>query len=318
MLNNLPIGHIGSVGDISCYTLVAGGTIVFMEKFDPVGVLRVIEREKVTVWGQLPTMFQLCVSIPNFVEFDLSSVQVVFWSGGSASEPLIRRLAGVAPTLACSYGKTETVGSVTFAVINQAGNKDVDVLANSVGWPSSEYEFRLVDDVGREVRRPGEVGEIQVRGDFIMKGYWNQPEATAQTIEPSGWLHSGDLACFRPDGAVQLMGRVTEMFKSGGYNVYPQEVEQVIAAFPGATMCAVIGVPDFLYGEVGHAYVLVARGSVLNEGKLREHCREHLANYKVPKKFVITSDLPTLPNGKVDKKALQNRACEKGPELRGE
>jgi long-chain acyl-CoA synthetase len=187
-----------------------------------------------------------------------------------------------------------------------------------VGWPSPEYEFRLVDDLGREVRRPGEVGEIQVRGDFIMKGYWNQPEATAHAIEPSGWLHSGDLACFRPDGAVRLVGRVTEMFKSGGYNVYPQEVEQVIAAFPGATMCAVIGVPDFLYGEVGHAHVLAARGAVLSECKLREHCREHLANYKVPKKFVITSDLPTLPNGKVDKKALRNRACEKGPELREE
>lgn len=302
MLNNLPISHLGCIGDISCYTLVSGGTVVFAEKFDPRGTLAIIQRERITLWGQLPTMFQLCLSVDDFANYDLSSIKTIFWSGAAAPLPLILRLKEICPTLCCSYGLTETVGSVTFAV----GTDDLDVLTNSVGWPVEEYEVRISNSAGHEVA-PGETGEIQVRGDFIMKGYWNRPEATEQTIDSAGWLHTGDLARSRPDGTFQLVGRMKEMYKSGGYNVYPREIEPVIEACAGVAMCAVVGVPDEIYGEVGHAYVLVEDESVVTSDDLREHCRRHLANYKIPKAFSISTSLPMLPNGKIDKNSLRNQ-----------
>jgi acyl-CoA synthetase (AMP-forming)/AMP-acid ligase II len=303
MINNLPISHLGCVGDISCYTLVSGGTIVFMEKFDPRGTLETIQKEGITLWGQLPTMFQLCLSLEDFANFDLSCIRTIFWSGAAAPVPLILRLKQICPTLCCSYGLTETTGSVTFAV----GTDDLDVLANSVGWAVEEYEVRIADPDGHEVGT-GEAGEIQVRGDFIMKGYWNRPEATAETIDAAGWLHTGDVGRWRPDGTLQLVGRIKEMFKSGGYNVYPREIEPVIEAYAGVAMCAVIGVPDNVYGEVGHAYVLVDDESSVTAEGLREHCRRHLANYKVPKAFFVSMSLPMLPNGKIDKTSLRKMA----------
>ena len=135
-----------------------------------------------------------------------------------------------------------------------------------------------------------------------MLGYWNRPEATREAIDPEGWLHTGDLAVRRADGAIRLIGRLKEMFKSGGYNVYPREIEIALEAHPAVRLAAVIGVADPVYTEVGHAFVM-ADG--VSEDELREHCRTRLANYKVPKRFTITGDLPLLPIGKIDKRALR-------------
>ena len=135
-----------------------------------------------------------------------------------------------------------------------------------------------------------------------MLGYLNRAEATHEAIDDRGWLHTGDLAVARPDGAIKLIGRLKEMFKSGGYNVYPREIEIALEAHPAVRLAAVIGVPDPLYVEVGHAFV-VADG--VTDAELREHCRTRLANYKVPKRFTISADLPLLPIGKVDKRALR-------------
>jgi acyl-CoA synthetase (AMP-forming)/AMP-acid ligase II len=186
---------------------------------------------------------------------------------------------------------------VTYAV----GTNDLDILSETIGWPCPAYEFRLASPEGAEVP-VGEPGEIQVRGDFIMLGYWNRPEATREAIDTEGWLHTGDLAMQREDGAIRLIGRLKEMFKSGGYNVYPREIEIALEAHPAVRLAAVLGVPDPVYTEVGHAFVM-AEG--VSEEELREHCRARLANYKVPKRFVISADLPLLPIGKIDKRALR-------------
>ncbi len=305
VLNFLPINHIGCVGDISSWTLVAGGCIVFLEKFDPARSMELTASEGCTVWGGVPTTIIMCMALPNFERFDLSSLQLILWSGAAAPVELVRRLRRIVPMLSNSYGLTETVGSVTFA----GPCDDVELLTESVGYPVPDYEFRITGTDGAPVAK-GEAGEICVRGDFIMRGYWRRPKETAETIDAGGWLHTGDLAVERPDGSIRLVGRLKEMFKSGGYNVYPREIEQVLESCPGVAMAAVVGVPDPVFNEVGHAFVLRSAGASISSTELEAACRAELANYKIPKHFVIEDELPLLPIGKLDKRRLKEIATE--------
>lgn len=304
MLNYLPINHIGCVGDISCYVLAGGGTIVFMEKFGEKEAMELLQQEKITLWGGVPSTFHMCLALPNFSEYDLSSLQLIAWGGATASPALIEKLISICPRLSCSYGLTESVGSISFV----QPCSDLDVLAHTVGALVPEYEVRIAGKDDQPVGA-GETGEIQVRGDFIMLGYWNQPQSTAEAINKDGWLHTGDLGRIRPDGNLQLVGRLKEMFKSGSYNIYPREIEQALEEHPKVAMAAVIGVPDPLYQEVGRAYILPEPPGDLTCEELEQHCRQRLANYKIPKVFVIKEELPMLAIGKIDKQALKNIAA---------
>jgi acyl-CoA synthetase (AMP-forming)/AMP-acid ligase II len=152
----------------------------------------------------------------------------------------------------------------------------------------------------------GQIGEIRIRGEFVMTGYWENDDATRAAFTETGWLRTGDLAFRRPDGLITLVGRRGDMFKSGGYNVYPVEVEQVIERHPGVLAAAVVSVSDPLYSEVGAAFV-ISNSTELDEASLRQHSRGLLANYKIPKYFTFVSQMPMLPNGKVDKRALQSQ-----------
>ncbi|MEU7004727.1 AMP-binding protein [Nonomuraea sp. NPDC046570] len=302
MLCNLPINHVGAVGNICCTALVTGGCLVFQERFDAGDVLDLIERERIDHWGAVPTMLQLSVAHERWPTTDLSSLRAIVWSGGMAPVNLVRELRSRCGTLRMSYGSTETVGEVCFA------DPDADdaVLAETIGRPAAEYEVQLVDAEGRPCA-PGAAGEIVVRGVCQALGYWNAPEATAELLDADGWLHTGDLAVARLDGNLQLVGRTREMYKSGGYNVYPREVELAIERHPAVVTAAVVSVPDELYGEVGHAWVQAPAGK-LDDGELREHLSGLLANYKLPKRITIVEALPLLPIGKVDKRALAARS----------
>jgi len=301
-LNFFPINHIGCVGDISCFTLIGGGCMVFLEQFDPTACLALIAAERVSFWGGVPTTFLLTLQAAAFKGADLSSVQRIVWSGAAASAELVHALAALGKWMGTSYGLTETVGSVTFTTPDAT----VETLIASVGRPSEGYRLRIVDEEGRPAQ-PGAAGEIQVHGDCRMIGYWQRPEATAEAFDPDGWLRTGDLAQIRPDGDLVLIGRRQEVFKSGGYNVYPRELEQILERFPGVRLAALIGIADPLYGMVGHAFVVPEPEATISVGDLESHCRKHLANYKVPKEFTVTFDLPMLPVGKIDKRALIER-----------
>jgi len=303
-LNFLPINHIGCVGDIACYTFVNGGTVVFMEKFDAAECLSLIEQEKITCWLSVPTAFQICLARPDFDQYDLSSIQLIVWGGASAPESLLRKLVEICPQLSTSYGQTESVGSLTFV----RPCDDLELLSVSVGQPVPEYDVRIVDPDGKVVAS-GETGEIQAKGDFIMRGYWNNPEATAEAIK-DGWLCTGDLAIEDANGHYRLVGRLKEMFISGGYNVFPLEIEQVLESHPAVAMAAVVSVPDELFAEVGHAWILREPGTTINEDELSSFCREQLANYKVPKTIFIRDELPMLPIGKLDRQALRERSAQ--------
>jgi acyl-CoA synthetase (AMP-forming)/AMP-acid ligase II len=306
-LNFFPINHIGCVGDISCYSLVAGGCSVFLEKFAPAQVLERIASERITFWAGVPTTFLLTLSAPEFATADLSSVQIIMWSGAAASAELVEQLSSLGPKLATSYGLTETVGSVTYTAIGAAR----ETLTKTIGSAPNEYEVRLVDTAGKAVA-DDTPGEIQVRGDFLMNGYWRRPQATAEAIDDEGWLHTGDLAIRAADGQLRIVGRLKEIFKSGGYNVYPREIEQALERYPGVTLAAVVAVPDPVFGEVGHAFVVPAAGK-LEVAALDNHCRQLLANYKVPKRITILAEPPMLPIGKIDKSRLRELALAELP-----
>jgi acyl-CoA synthetase (AMP-forming)/AMP-acid ligase II len=305
---SLPVNHVGSVSDICCRKMIGGGPIVFQERFDPAATLAAIARERVQVWGGVPTMFQLCANHPDFADTDLSSVEQVAWGGAAMPAPVLERLLEATDAGRCTtgYGMTETTGGV---MCTRAG-ADLGILTTTVGSPIEGHEYRIVTDDGQDAD-VGEQGEIHVRGDWLMAGYWNRPDATADAIDADGWLHTGDLAVLRPDGNVSIVGRLSEMFKSGGYNVYPREVERCLEDHPAVQMASVVSIPDPVFDEVGHAFVVAdADGDAAAlAAVLDAHCRERLANYKVPKAIHVRDDLPRLAIGKVDRRALATEAA---------
>jgi len=304
VLNNLPINHIGCIGDISAYALMAGGAIVFQEKYDPGGVLDLIEKHGVTWWGQIPTMFQISLNEQDKTPRDLSSIARIFTSGAPAPIALIERLRDITPRIQNGYGMTETVGSITWVA-----DGDNETLATTIGKPIAPYRVRLADGAGTLTPR-GETGEVQVKGRMHMLGYWRNSEATAEAVTPDGWLRTGDLAIEQADGNYKLVGRLKEAFKSGGYNVYPREIEQALERLDGIDAAIVVPIPDPLFHEVGYAFLVPSQGGGIETAHIARQLKDQLANYKIPKQFEILLQPPLLPNGKLDRKSLRAQAME--------
>ncbi len=301
VVNYFPINHVGSVVDCTAPCLVAGGTMFMMEQFEPTASLELMARERITIWGSVPSVFQMQLALPDFARYDLSSVQLILWEGAAMPVEMIDRLLRICPRLATNYGMSETTSGISVT----APTADREILANSVGFPYTGVEVRLVDGDGNEVP-VGTPGEVQTRSRYNFLGYWHRPEATAQAFTADGFFRTGDLAERRADGRLRIVGRLKEMYKSGGYNVYPREVEIALETHPAVALAAVVATPDPLWQEVGIAYV--ATHSPVTSEELQEHCRQRLANYKVPKRIVIEQELPLLPIGKIDKRALTLRA----------
>ena len=296
---NLPVDHVGGLMDQVGETLAMGGSIHFMERFSPQETLELLQTRRITMCGQIPTMFHMVVSLPEFDRADFSSLRRVGWGGAPMSRALVRRLRATGAQLGTVYGLTESCVAVAY----NDDDADDATLAETVGRPDPRLELRIVDDDGREVEA-GMPGEIQVRNPCLMSGYLHLPAETREAFTSDGFLRTGDIGVLRPDGNLKLVGRTKDMFKSGGYNVYPREIELVLESHPLVGMAAVISVSDPVYHEVGHAFVTAPDHVQPNSEDLQRWCRERLANYKVPKRIIIRDDLPLLPIGKVDKRAL--------------
>jgi len=300
LVHNVPINHVGGLGDLNCTAIVAGGTQVFLERFSAATTLQAIARHGVTYWYQAPTMFELCLSAPEAADVDWSSLQAAIWSGGHPSDALVAQLAAVAPRIGVDYSMTESIGPITLTPLWANGGYD-----GGVGWPDPGRQLGIVAADGTVCAAAGQIGEVVVRDEWMFDGY-REGQNTVESRD--GWFRTGDLATFDERGVWRLVGRSKEMFKSGGYNVYPREVEFVLETIPGVLSAAVVAVPDALYGEVGVAFVAVT--DTIRPYTLGALCRDLLANYKVPKRFEIVEALPMLPIGKVDKQTLRARARE--------
>jgi acyl-CoA synthetase (AMP-forming)/AMP-acid ligase II len=299
----LPLNHVGGMQMVAGATLFAAGTVNFREKFDPVTVGEVVAVGQVNFMVLFPTMYQLILDHPEFRAEDWQSLECINFSGGVISRELLGKLATLGSGNVCTaFGSTETCIGVIFS----ESGLDLDTLAVSVGRPIRD-DVRVVNEQG-EACAVGEIGEFQVLPDYCMVGYFNRPEATAAAFTADGWLKTGDLVEVLPSGNFRFSARVSDMFKSGGYNVYPREVEIVLEQHPLVAFAAVVGVPDELYGESGFAYLQPASGAGLDLEEIRNWCRARLSNYKVPRVIQPIEAMPLLPNGKLDKTALKSAA----------
>ena len=304
VLLHFPINHVAADVEIGFAAIYAGATIVSRERFDPKLSLQAVEREGITLVGQVPAMYLFQMRHPAFRDAGLSSVKTFVISGATPSKALVDALAVLCKKtgarLVNAFGMTETAGLVTYT---RTGDPPEVILA-SAGRPGDPFEVRIVDEDRREVP-DGKIGEIAIRGEPVMKGYLNDPEATAEVMDADGWFYTHDLAKKDINGYLYIVGRKSEMFKSGGENVFPREVESILESHPAVAAVAVIGVPDEIYDEVGRAFVVLKPGSAVTEPELRAFCQIHLSNFKVPKHIEFRAELPMLPNGRIDKKALK-------------
>ena len=303
MICNLPISHVGCVADVCAVTLVQGGYLVFKERFLAEDTLDAIEKERITTWIGVPSMFQLTTRSPRFAAADLSSVRLVLWGGAAMARPVIETLQLRGLRLKTAYGLTESSCHVTFT----ADDDSTEVLAETIGRPTPYTPCRVVTAAGISCA-VGEPGELQVLGRQNFLGYFRNAEATSDAFTADGWLRTGDIATWTAGGHLRLLGRMREMYKSGGYAIFPREIELVLESHPAIASAAVVSTPDPLYQEVGVAFIVQNPGLSLSEASLRAYLQQHLANYKIPKTLCFLSELPTLPIGKIDKSLLRSRA----------
>ncbi|GLZ12048.1 AMP-binding protein [Actinomadura sp. NBRC 104425] len=304
-LGHLPLNHVGGITCTLMTALVSGGAVALVPAFSPDASLRAIERHRVTVLAAVPTMYVLMLGHDGFADRDVSSVRICI-AGGSNVEPAladsIRRGFPTAPLYGL-YGLSESSG----ACVLSRRDDDPETVSRTLGAVIGDFEARVVGRDGA-VLPPGEAGELQIRGACVAAGYWDMPEETAEVFLPDGWLATGDMVEMEPSGHLVLRGRKKEMYIQGGFNVYPVEIENVLTAHPKVAMAAGIGVPDDVLGEVGRFYVVPRPGGEPPTAEeLTAYCRDRLADYKVPRQFVITSDVPLTPVGKIHKALLKEQ-----------
>lgn len=294
----LPLFHIGGIGLFTLPVLLAGGTVVVPDKFDPEQALKDIEKFSITIVMGVPTIHDALRKVTNFETTNLSSVRFFYNGGAPCPEELIRWYLQKGIQFGQGYGLTET--SPTVFLLSE---DDFQCKVGSIGKPVMFTEIRVVDDEGREVV-PGEIGELLVKGPNVIKEYWNLPDETDKSIQ-NGWFSTGDMVRQDDEGFVYIAGRKKEMIISGGENIYPLEVEKVIYDLPEVEEVAVFGVSHDKWGETPIAFVSIKGEVVLTEADLKEHCALKLARYKVPSVFKIVSVLPKNATGKIDKATLK-------------
>jgi acyl-CoA synthetase (AMP-forming)/AMP-acid ligase II len=287
--------------------LQRGSTVLPHAVFDVPAVLGRIGRERVSVLPGPPTLYQSLLAHPDRSGFDLTSLRLAVTGAAAIPVELVRRMRDELGfgTVITGYGLTECCGIVSMC----RADDDPRTIATTSGRAIPDVEVRCVDRDGKEVAR-GEPGEVRVRGYNVMRGYLDDPAATAETVDAEGWLHTGDVAVMDERGYLRITDRLKDLYITGGFNCYPAEVEGLLFASGDFAQVAVVGVPDERLGEVGMAFVVPAPGRRVGPDSVLAWCREHMANYKVPRFVEVVEELPLNAAGKVMKFALRERARE--------
>jgi fatty-acyl-CoA synthase len=291
-LVSAPLFHTAALNQLFLPTFLKGGTAILMSAFDAARACLLIEEQRVTWMFGVPAMFAAMARAPEWDGADLSSVRVLMCGGAPVPEPLIRAYQARGLTFAQGYGLTETSPGATFLRAGESVRK-----AGSAGTPCFFTNVRVTRPDGTDIV-PGETGEVVVMGPNVTSGYWGQPPL-------SGWLASGDAATVDDEGYLYIRGRLKDMFISGGENVYPAEVEQAILEHPAVAECAVIGVPDEHWGEVGRAVVVPRPDAAIPPREILDFLHGRLARYKIPESVVFAGTLPRNATGKLIKSRLR-------------
>ncbi|UOF00148.1 class I adenylate-forming enzyme family protein [Bdellovibrio reynosensis] len=294
----LPFFHTGGWNVLTTPFIHAGGKLVFLKKFDAEQVLKLSEKEKATILFGVPTTMDMMARTPVFKNYDLQKIRYAIVGGEPMPVELIKTWADKGIPVRQGYGLTE-FGPNVFSLNEEDALRKI----GSIGFPNHYVEAKVVNDEGQELAAD-EIGELILRGPVAMQGYWNNPKATEETLR-DGWLHTGDLVRKDSEGYFYVVGRKKDMFISGGENVYPAEVEQILRSHPGVLEAAVIGVKDEKWGEVGKAFV-VTRDEELTAEALRTYCLKNLAKFKTPHHYAFLPNLPKGDSGKILKRLLLN------------
>ena len=301
-LNIYPLFHAGGLFAYLSSQVVFGNTTILVRQFDPVLVLDLIEREHVTVFAGVPTMYQMMLQAPNYKTANLSSLRFCTCGGAPLPVPVIQQyMRDKGIRFKQGFGMTE-FGPGLFALAPE----DAERKAGSIGRPNFFVDVRVVDENNQPLG-PNQVGELVLKGPSRCSGYWNNPEATRAMLDDEGWFHTGDMVRYDEEWYFYVVDRKKDMFISGGENVYPVEIEAVLYKHPAVHMCAVIGVPDEKWGEVGKACVVLKPGMTATEEELIAFMQQHLARYKVPKSVVFLDSLPMSGMGKILKRELRDK-----------
>ncbi len=300
ILCNMPTSHVAGTHDLLATQFYAGATGVLLPKFDPQETLDMASKHGITFLGGVPTMFRLIFKNADFSTVDLSSVKLVLTSGEPSSPELVRQISQAFSNakIVASWGMSETAGFFTFTNLADP----LEIVELTEGKPGKGFGMKILDPDGNELPQ-GQVGEMWVQGDSVINGYMD-PEDDKNVFQ-NGWMGTGDLGKLDERGYLIFMGRIKEMYISGGYNIYPVEIESYLSTYPGVNTSAVLEIPDPVWGESGVAFVIPEPGIELTPKELLEYCQKGLADYKIPRKIIITQDVPRSLIGKIAKKELR-------------
>jgi acyl-CoA synthetase (AMP-forming)/AMP-acid ligase II len=287
-------------------SLIKGATIIPHPVFDVPSVMRRVTEEHVTMLPGPPAIYQTMLDHPDLDRYDLSTLRLAVTGAAPVPVEMIERMRNelTFKTIVTGYGLTEATGIATMC----RHDDDPETISKTAGRAIPGVEVRVVDDENRAVA-VGEAGEVIVRGYNVMKGYFNDPESTAATIDPEGWLHTGDVGVLDEAGNLRITDRKKDMFIVGGFNAYPAEIENMMLRHPGVGQVAVVGVPDHRLGEVGMAFVVPRAGATVDPEELVAWCRDEMANYKAPRYVEVVDALPLNASNKVLKYELRERGA---------
>ena len=301
-LNVFPMFHTGGLFVYTLPQVIFGGTTILIRAFDPVQVLTLLEREKVTIFAAVPTMYQMLTTASNWDSANLSALRFCTSGGAPLPVPLVEKYTkekGI--RFKQGFGMTE-FGPGIFALAPE----DAIRKAGSIGRPNFFVDAKIVDEQNQFLG-PNEAGELVLKGPSYSSGYFNNPEASQAAVDERGYFHTGDVAQYDDEGYFYIVDRKKDMFISGGENVYPAEIEKVLYQHPAVHMCAVIGLPDPKWGEVGKACVVLKPNQTVSEEELLKFMTERLAKYKVPKSVALMDALPISAAGKILKRELHEK-----------
>lgn len=315
----MPLFHIGGI-IVYAYLFYQAATSVIMKLFDPKALLEVIEKEKITNVALVPTHLAVMLDLPDFNKYDVSSIRRIYYAGSPMpKELLMRGIEAFGPVFFQAYGQTESGPEIAFLkekdheVMNMPPQKQRRL--SSCGRPALGVHVRIVDENNNDVPA-GEVGEIIVQSRHIMNEYWKKPADTRATIV-DGWLHTGDMGLYDEDGYIYIVDRKQDMIVSGGENIYPREVEEILYRHPAVLECAVFGIPHPKWVEAVHAVVSLKKGATVTSEELIEFCKKNIARYKVPKSIEIVQEIPKGASGKILKKEMRSKYWSGTRENRG-
>jgi len=301
-LNVFPMFHTGGLFVYTLPQVIFGGTTILIRQFDPAQVLHLLEREHATVFAGVPTMYQMLTQAPNWEKADLSSLRFCTSGGAPLPVSLVEKYtAEKGIRFKQGFGMTE-FGPGIFALAPE----DAIRKAGSIGRPNFFVDAQIVDDENNFLG-PDEEGELVLKGPSYCSGYFNNPKGSAEAVDARGYFHTGDIARCDAEGYFYIIDRKKDMFISGGENVYPAEIEKVLYQHPAVHMCAVIGLPDLKWGEVGKACVVLKPGNSATESELLQFMTDRLAKYKVPKSVSFLPELPISAAGKILKRELKQK-----------